>query len=237
MSTLLRVKGIRSSKHELEEYAALFLYFPGKNDAGQQVYTSLTCEIHLVKGLKANLLIGNNIMSPKSFIIDVKRKSLFIGSYGVTVPIDARQRGQFLIRKLLASQETMVPPCSEAMIPLIPLPLPDNRNFLFHSATQANLTQFTHLVNYQTLKVLVKNTSGQILCIPRRHKLGYLIDMAYKNSFLANTHSALNAATSPPLLQHLFNHDTSSPLLPTDSSLETVLSNGVRMYGDATAVR
>ncbi len=71
MSTSLRVRGIGSSKHESGEYAVLFLYFPGKDNAGEQVYTSLNCEIHLVEDLRANLLIGNHIMSPMNFIIDV----------------------------------------------------------------------------------------------------------------------------------------------------------------------
>ncbi len=93
MSTRLKVRGIRFSKHEFEEFAILFLYFLGKNDGGQQVYTSLSCEILLVESLRANLLIGNNSMSPEGFIIDVKRKSVFIGSCGVTIPIDIRQRG------------------------------------------------------------------------------------------------------------------------------------------------
>lgn len=124
-----------------------------------------------------------------------------------------------------------------AMIPLIPLPLPNDRDFLFHPATQANLTLFMHFVDHQTSKVLIKNISSQMFCILRCHKLGHLIDIAYENCFFANTHAALDAATSPPLLQHLSDHDTSSPLLPTDSSLETVLSNGVRVYGDTTTVR
>ncbi len=76
-----------------------------------------------------------------------------------------------------------------------------------------------------------------MLHIPQRHKLGYLIDIAYKNYFLADTHSALDAATSPPLLQHLSNHNTSPLFLGTDSSLEIVLSNGIRVYGNKIAVR
>lgn len=135
MSTPLKVRRIRASKHESREFAALSLYFPGKNNTGQLVYASLTCEIHLVEDLKANLLIGNDIMSSEGFVIDVKGKSALIGSCGVTVPIDARQRGQFLTRKLLTSQETVFPPQSEAMVLLVPLPLPNDRDFLFHPAT------------------------------------------------------------------------------------------------------
>ncbi len=237
MSTLLRVREIRSFKHKSGEYAALFLYFLGKDNAGQQVYASLTCEIHLVEDRRANLLIGNNIMSPENFIIDVKRKSVFIESCGVTVPIDTKQRGQFLTKKLFVSQETMVPPRSEAIIPLILLPLPDDRDFLFYPAIQVNLTLFTHLVNYQTSKMLVRNNSRQMLRILRYYKHGHLIDIAYKNCFLANTHSALDAATFPPLLQYFSEYNTSPPFLATNSSLETVLNNGIRVYGDKTAVR
>ena len=155
----------------------------------------------------------------------------------MTVPIDARQRGQFLTRRLLSSQETVVPPRSEAMILLVPLALLDNRNFLFHSATQANLTLFTYLVDHKTLKVLVRNGSSQAIQVPRHHRLGHIVDINYKNCFLANAHSVRDAATSPPSSQHLPKPNAVSSLLPSDSFLETVLSNRIKVYGDATAVR
>lgn len=75
ISTFLKVPGIKVLKHKSKEFAALLLYFPDKNNARQLVYTSLTCKIHLVKGLRANLLIRNNIMSPENFVLDVKRRS------------------------------------------------------------------------------------------------------------------------------------------------------------------
>lgn len=237
MSTPLKIRGISASKHELGEFAALFLYFPGRNDAGQRVYASLTCEIHLVKGLRANLLIGNDIMSLEGFIIDVKKRSVLIESCRVTVPIDARQRDQFLTRRLLSSQETVVPPCSEAMLSLVPLPLPDDRDFLFHPATQANLTLFTHLIDHETSKVLVRNDSSQTIRVLHGHRLGHVVDIAYKNCFLTDAYSIRDAATSPPSSQHLPNPDPSSFFLPSDTFLETILSNGVKVYGDATAVR
>ncbi len=237
MSTPLKVKEIGASKHEFGEFTALFLYFPGRDNVGQQVYASLTCEIHLVESLRANLLIGNDIMSPEDFIIDIKRRSVLIGSCEVTVPIDARQKGQFLTRRLLASQDTVVSPCSEAMISLIFLPLSDNQDFLFHPSAQINLTLFIHLVDHQTSKVLVRNTSSQTLHILCCHKLGHLIDIIYENCFLADTHSIRDTATFPPSSQHLSSHDTGSSLLPTNSSLEMVLSNRIRVYRDSAAIK
>lgn len=69
MSTLLKVRGIGASRHKSKEFVTLFLYFLGKNGAGKLVYTSLTCEIHLVEGLRANLLRRNDIILPENFVI------------------------------------------------------------------------------------------------------------------------------------------------------------------------
>lgn len=90
MSTHLKVREKKASKHESGEFDGLLLYFPEKNNARQLVYTSLTYKIHLVEDLRANLLIGNDIMSSKSFVIDVKGKKALIGSCKVTILIDAR---------------------------------------------------------------------------------------------------------------------------------------------------
>ena len=131
----------------------------------------------------------------------------------------------------------MLPPQSEAMVSLVPLPLPDNHDFLFHPATQANLTLFTQIVNHQTSKVLIKNTSSETLCIPRRHKLGHLIDIAYDNCFLTDTQSAFDAATSPTLSYRPLGRSDKPLFLLTDPSLETVLDNRVNVYGDAATIK
>ncbi len=93
MSTPLKVRGIGASKHESLEFAALSLYFSGRNGGGDLVYAALQCEIHLVEGLHANLLIGNDIMSPEGMIIDLGKKTALIGACGVTIDVNAKQRG------------------------------------------------------------------------------------------------------------------------------------------------
>lgn len=129
MSTPLKLGGIRVSRHKSEKFAALFLYFLGTNGAGKLVYALLRYEIHLVEGLRANLLIGNDIMLPKNFVINIEKKIMLIGSCGVTVPISARQRGQFFTKKLLASELTVVSPQSKPLIPFVPVSVLDNCDF------------------------------------------------------------------------------------------------------------
>lgn len=81
-----------------------------------------------------------------------------MGSCGVTILIKARQKSQFLKRQLFAKNDGIVPPCSKTIIPLLSIPLLDDQNFLFHPATQTNLTLYMHIVDHETLKVLVRNT-------------------------------------------------------------------------------
>ena len=123
------------------------------------------------------------------------------------------------------------------MIPLVKLPLPDDQDSLFHLTPQANLIFYSHIMDYETPKILVKNASDRPLCVPRRHKLGHLLDMAYENCFLIDTQSAYNVASVPPS-SHSFSNLSAGPTLPpTDASMETVLKNGIRMYRDASAVK
>ena len=122
------------------------------------------------------------------------------------------------------------------MIPLVPVYLPDNCDFLFHPATQPNLTLFTYIIDHYTSKVLIRNASDQPLRIPRQHKLGHLIEIAYDNCFFMDEQAAINSATFPPSSQSLSDFSARPPLCQTDSLLKTVLDNGIKIYGDTAIV-
>lgn len=237
MFSPLKFRGIGALKHESSEFVALVLYFLGKNGVGNLVYAALQCEIHLVKSLRVNLLIGNNIMSHEAMVMNLEMKTALIGACRVTININAKQRGQFLAKKLLTSQDSVISASSKAMISLLKLLLLDDRDFLFHPTPQANLTLYSHIMDYETLKILVRNTSYLPLCVPYWHKLGHLLDMAYKNCFFIYTQAAYDAVSVPPS-SHPFSNFGTEPRLPlTDASMETVLHTGIRVFGDSNAVR
>lgn len=54
-----------------------------------------------------------------------------VGSCGVKIAVKAKQKGQFLRKKSLAEKDKVVLPYLEAIIPLMPVRLPDNRDLLF----------------------------------------------------------------------------------------------------------
>lgn len=95
---------------------------------------------------------------------------------------------------------------------------------------------FTHIIYYDTKKIVVKNTFDRPLRISRRHKLGHLVDIYYNNCFLANAESAFDVVTVPPQTTPFFEHKLSSISTSTDQSMETILDNKVRVYRNEHAV-
>ena len=65
-------------------------------------------------------------MSPEAMVINLGKKSALISACRVTINVNAKQQDQFLAKKLLTSQKSVIFLCSEAIIPLVKLPLPDN---------------------------------------------------------------------------------------------------------------
>ncbi len=199
------------------------------------VYASIKCELYLVEGLRANILIGNNILAPEGFVINIGLGYAIVRSCGIKITIRARQRGQFLRRKLFAKKDGVVPLRSKAMIPLLPISLLDDRDFLFHLTAQANLTLFAHIIHHDTTKVLVQNTSDRPLRTSRRQRLGHVVDICYDNCFLADAEAALNSATVLSLTAPFFEHEPSGAPTFTDPSIEKTLDNGVKAYRDEHA--
>lgn len=191
ISILLKVREIGASKHKSIQFVELFFFFPGENNKGQKVYVSLKCKLYLVKGLRANIFIRNNIFAPEGFIFELKLGHFFVGSCRVKITVRARQKGQFLRKKLLAKTDSVVPPRSEAMVPLHSILFPDNKDFLFHPVVQANLTLFAHFINHKTTKVLIKNTSDRPLRISCWQRLGHAVNIHYNNCFFTEAESTL----------------------------------------------
>lgn len=78
MATLLKVKDIRFLRYELDKFVSMFLYFPSINLVNHPAYIYIYRELYIVKGLKANLLVSNNILAIKRVIINFANKSAII---------------------------------------------------------------------------------------------------------------------------------------------------------------
>lgn len=62
----LKVRGIDESRHKSEEFALIALYILGLDQKNSEVYAYIKCELYLVEGLKANMLIRTISSIPKA---------------------------------------------------------------------------------------------------------------------------------------------------------------------------
>ena len=90
MPVPLKVKDINASKHKLRDFALTPIYIRDISKKCHIVYTSISCELHLVDRLKANMLMNNNMLCIKSFAINLFTSSTLIHSYGMKIDINAR---------------------------------------------------------------------------------------------------------------------------------------------------
>ena len=229
----LKVRGIGASKHESGHFALTMLYIPGTNEKGREVYASITCELHLVDELKANMLVGNDVLCTEGFAVNLYNSSTLIHSCGVRIDINARQYSEFLRHRALASASTIIPPHSEALVAFQRIKLPDSRDFLFSPTPQQHLTLYSHLLDHTSTKVLVRNEVGHAIKILLHHRLGCVTKLPYESCFaiLAD----LDVASTAPTLPTIF-HDCNEISIPPAGNMETELPNGIIIYEDKEAV-
>lgn len=135
-----------------------------------------------MKGLNAKLLIGNDILGPEGFTIDVKKKSAHIASCNASIELSIRPRGAYLRKKVRTSQALMLQPGEKQTIE-VAMDLPQDRDFIFEPAKHANFTLFSHVVDCNTTQILVRNDSPQPVQIPRRFRVGHVSELNYENCY------------------------------------------------------
>ena len=233
----LKVRGIGASRHESdesEEFVLTALYILGLDQRGMEVYACVKCKLHLVEGLKANMLIGNNVFYTEVFTINLASASAHILSCGVSIVISARSHSQFLKRNVLANVTIFVPPKSEALVNFRQISLPDSCNFLFQPFSQQHLTLYSHLLDYTSLKILVWNNTEHPIQIPRHYMLGCVTEIPFENCFAASVD--YDAASTPPTSLFLF-YERNGIIIPSaGASLEIELPNGIKIYGKGQAI-
>lgn len=92
------------------------LYIVGFSCDGTEVYMCIKYKLHLIEGLKANILIGNNIFYIDGFLINFVSTFIYIQSCGVDIIINIKHHTQYLKRKILANVTTFILPKSKVLV-------------------------------------------------------------------------------------------------------------------------
>ena len=171
MLVLLKIRDIDASKQKAGNFALTTIYLPSIDKKSREVYVSINCKLHLVDGLKANMLMGNNVLCIEGFAINLSTSSTLIHSCGMKIDIDARQHSNFLKERALASAPIIMPSQSEALGAFQHIELPDSHDFLFHLFSQQHLTLYSHILDHTNLKIFVYNNANHAIKIPTHYWL------------------------------------------------------------------
>ena len=77
--------------HDTNEYVLILIYLPEVKKNGNKALTCVTREIHLINNLKANLLMGNNIIGSEKIVLDISKNEVSIDSCDIIIAISTHQ--------------------------------------------------------------------------------------------------------------------------------------------------
>ena len=184
MASLIKVRRLGSNVHETAEYMITPLYLPGEES------TTILAprEIHIVDNLKANVLIGIDIMVPKQIDIIASQSKANVGSYSISIPVEMRAKaGRAITHLVYAKKSFIVPPHSQIQIPVYYTSLLD-RDFIFKPDNiSTNLTLYAHFVDSLISTILVKNNTDYAVQIPRNFRVGTVQESDIENYYHITT--------------------------------------------------
>jgi len=187
MSQPVQVNGIGGSTHVSQCYTVIKVYIPGEDtQTAKPVTAALDMEVHLVKGLGCRLLIGCDVLDPYKAVIDFDKQQLAIRSCNIATPITVKKKNQPSIvnRKVKTARRTVIPPCSQGVIPVKFKPLGGvERNLDFipkYSGPSAFLAMsgafLESVFSNKTDFVLYHNKSDHAVIVNKNTVLGSLTD-------------------------------------------------------------
>ena len=195
MASSISVRGIGTINHNTHEYVLLDIYIPGID----RRIARIRREVHIVEELRANILVGVDIMGPEAITIDIGKKTAVIHSYnGIPIPLSITARSkQCLQRSILSQKETVIPPRSVVTVLITRHSnLPADRDFLFEPQYNGVTRQlqhtgaiYAHIVDCNMSHVQVHNASNNALEIPSNTKLGNLTEYDADGYYLVDSNA------------------------------------------------
>lgn len=159
MTTSLKVRRIGYLKHKLDEFVSISLCFPSTNSRNCLAYAYIYHIFHLVKGLKVNLLVNNNIIATKSVIIDLTIRTAMISSCQIIIYVIARPRYYPVERKVLVHRSLIIYSESEILVQFVYSDFSNDQDFVFNPTPHSHFMLFCYIFNNPNYKMLVWNKS------------------------------------------------------------------------------
>ena len=179
------VRGYGNKIVPAREYIVMDLYFPGTHGQSQEpVLAKVQMEVHLSDDLKANMLIGTDVLTPHGFRLDcASQKAIIGGCQGVEIAARSTTSSDQVKRVIEAKSTLTLPPNSVMDVPVsYHGSLPEERDFLFEPELSLDLGReggvFAHIVDSLMTFIQAKNATLSSVKIPRNARLGTVVKYA-----------------------------------------------------------
>ena len=201
----VRVRGIGDAMLDSSEYVNLQLSMQGFLN-GTPVQARFRGQYHVVDGLKANLLLGSDILGPQRMVVDYNKEMLVLGCCrGMTVPMTVTPVKDKVKRVVRALGATVIPAHSSSLVPIRlrgTTELPAGRDFMFIPYQQTS-TRFgpgggvlSHMTDANMCAVQVNNATDKAVTIGKNSRLGTVQEYEEEGCYAASTEYSHLAAGS-----------------------------------------
>ncbi len=180
MATRITVRCLGANQYATDQYAIADIYISAKDGQGQEVIVHIRREIHLVEELKANMLVGTDIMTPEQFVLDLNKKTAFIGSCSYSFDLDIEIPRVSIKRPVHAKTRVTILPHTMQVITIHYLNIPHSRDFLFQP-DNVDFALSAYLVDANITGLPVENNTDKPIYISRNFRLGRIQELTYPN--------------------------------------------------------
>ena len=145
-SLTVNLRGIGSNRHSTDEYVNITFFMKAITPESKWVYLKFIKEFHVVDNLKANMLVGMDILGSKKAVIDISANRIIFGScQKAAVEAHATARDNLRVRRAVRVEKSqIIPPKSIANVPIYmkaKSAIPD-RDFLFEPTVAGAYAHF-----------------------------------------------------------------------------------------------
>ena len=201
MSSPIRVRGLGNTMHTTDEFVTVTTYSEGELPDGSKAVAKMVMEAHLVDDLKANMLIGNDVLTAQKIKLDPGNGTMTIGScQNLSTKIEVITKDNPGFKRTVRSKGTVViPAMSTVSVPVTYRgTIPEDRDFLFEPQCKQDLGHdggvYAHVVDSSLSFVQLSNATNRPAQITRRTRLGSVIEFGEEGCYLAEPEAAPLAA-------------------------------------------
>jgi transposase InsO family protein len=226
------VKGIGDDTHQTAKFTQIAVRMKATLK-GKEAILTLHFELHIVRGLRANILFGTDMMARHQIAIDVGRHRAVIGSCHdaiVDLRITAKPNHQ-VCRPVYSKDRVVIPAKSNVRLPIkmsTKNALQADREYVFTPQFD-RLSVYAHAVDHNFSFVHAANFSSRPVVVQPGARMGFLSGFDEVSAYLAGPEAAELARTEQ--------RQAPRARLEGNTTSGTKLANGVTVHGDENTVR